>query len=183
MGFSVDDLVSVLRVFIDRGVRFVVIGDTSVQLALKKRVLEGDVDLFVIEPSVLVDEEVFREIAFENGWEYGSTEIGTPRIIARTGSGDIVLELYENFMDIVVPEKILENSKSISISNVKIKVLYPEQYFVLKARQGVDLHKLEKYLRELKRIDHRLLRESLEEFPRDEQELIIERLKSIGLRI
>lgn len=183
MGYNVDDLTSILRVFNDKGVNYVVIGDTVVQLALKKRVLEGDIDLFIIEPSVFVEEELYRSIAEENGWGYSVTEIGTPRIIARTASGDIVVELYENFMDINIPEDILERAGSIELKGVKIKLLKPEQYFVLKARQGVDLDKLSRYARELKRLDPKLLRETINTYPEDERELIIERLASIGVEI
>jgi predicted nucleotidyltransferase len=183
MGFTLEELAGVLRVLVDRSVRFVVIGDTVVQLALKKRVLEGDVDLFIIEPSVFVDEELYRNIAVENRWEYGYTEAGTPRYIARIGDKEVVLELYENFMDIDIPESILESAKTIKISDLRIRVLNPEQYFVLKARQGVDLDKLARYLKELKKIDHRLLKDAIEQYPREEQELIIERLRSIGLDI
>ena len=58
-----------------------------------------------------------------------------------------------------------------------------DRYFVLKARQGVDLDKLSRYAQLLKRIDQKLIRESINCYPRDEQELIAERLRSIGLRI
>ena len=183
MGFTVNDLGRVLRVFVDKNVKFVVIGDTVVQLALKKDVLEGDVDLFVLEPSVFVNEDFYVDIANSNGWGYATTELGTPRIIARVGDKDIVVELYENFMDIDIPLSILEKSRTITVSDVKIRILFPEQYFVLKARQGVDLDKIGRYVKQLKRIDHRLLRETIEQYPREEQELIIERLESIGLKI
>lgn len=183
MTYSVEVLADILRVFIDHGVDFVVIGGTVVELALKRRSFEGDIDLFVVNPSVLVEEELYRSIAEEHNWGYSTTEVGTPRLIARTSSGDVVVELYENFMDIHVPEEILARAKSVKLGGVKFRVLHPEQYFVLKARQGVDLDKLSRYAQLLKRIDQKLIRESINCYPRDEQELIAERLRSIGLRI
>jgi len=183
LGFTASDLGKALRVLVDSGVNFVIIGDTVVQLALKRSVLEGDVDLFVIEPGVLGNEEFYRELAEENGWGYGSTEIGTPRLIARVNDAEIVVELYENFMDIEVPVEVLSKARTIVLETVRVKLLHPEHYFVLKARQGVDLEKLATYLKELGKLDHKLLREAISYYPADEQRLIVERLESIGLKI
>lgn len=183
MEYTVDDLANVLRVFIDKNIKFVIIGDTVVQLVLRKNVLENDVDLFILEPSIFVNEEFYVRLAEEEGWDYTTTEIGTPRLITHTDDKDIVIELYENFMDIDIPLPILEKARTIKISGIRIKILSPEQYFVLKARQGVDLDKVSKYIKQLKRVEHRILRETISLYPREEQELIIERLKSMGLEI
>jgi len=182
VGFTASDLGRVLRVFAESGVDFVVIGDTVVQLALKRSVLEGDVDLFVIEPGVVGNEEFYRELAERYGWGYGSTEVGTPRIVARVGSAEIFVELYENFMDIEIPPEILGKARTIVLEGVRVKLLHPEQYFVLKARQGVDLDKLAEYLKDLGKLDYKLLRETISMYPEDERELIVERLESIGLK-
>ncbi len=183
MRYGLEELAEVLKIFLDNNVRLTIIGDTCIQLALKKKFLEGDLDLFVSEPSPLVEEDFYRGLAEEMGWGYSYTEIGTPRIIARVNEKEIVLEFYENFMDIEIPVEIIEEARSITVSGAKIKILYPEQYFVLKARQGVDLDKLSKYLRELKRLDIKRLRKSIEKYPREEQGLIVERLRDIGVNI
>jgi len=183
MSYPVKALVDGLKKLVDMNVNFVIIGDTVVQLALKKQLLEGDVDLFILEPSIFENEEFYREIAEENGWDYGLTEIGTPRLIAHIHGYDIVYELYENFMDFEIPYEVLNKARSIELHGLTIKVLQPEQYFVLKARQGVDLDKIKHYISEYKSIDYRVLKETVNAYPREDQEVIIERLRMLNLRV
>ncbi len=183
MTYTLNELAEVLGKLVNGGIRFVVIGDTVVQLALKTGEFDGDIDIFALEPSPLAEEEKYIRIAEKHGWGYGSTEIGTPRLIARTSRGEIVIEVYENFMDIEIPYEILENARSINIKGVKIKLLRPEEYIVLKARQGVDLEKVSRYIKELKKIDLKTILKTIKYYPDDEQELIKNRLRSIGLKI
>ena len=183
MGYTVDDLAYILGRLIEHGADFVVVGDTVVQLALKKKEFEGDVDIFALEPSPLVEEEFYRSIAEEEGWDMGTTGIGTPKFVAKVGDKDIVIEVYESFMDVEIPLEILNEARSIKLGGYKIKVLRPEQYFVLKARQGVDLDKLAKYYKELKKLDKKILAKTLEYFPDDEKEIIKERLRDIGVEL
>lgn len=184
LGFGVDVLARVLSKLLDHGIRFVVIGDTVVQLALKQRVLGGDVDLFVIEPSVVVDEDRFIKLAEDEGWLYSSTDAGTPKIIARYGDREVPLEFYENIFDVYVPLEIIERAGSISIGGVRIRLIKPEEYLVLKARQGVDLDKVSQYIKRLgRKVDRKLVEKTIKLFPLDEQKLIENRLRSAGLRI
>ncbi len=183
MGYTLDELAEILGKLVDEGIDFVVIGDTVVQLELKTKTFEGDIDIYALEPSPLAEEERYMMLAEKYGWDYGSTEIGTPRLIARTRSGDIVIEVYESFMDIEIPWEIVEEARSINLRGVKIKVIKPEHYFVLKARQGVDLDKLEKYYKKLKSLDQRVIIRAIKYFPEEEQGLITSRLRNIGLKI
>lgn len=183
MGYGVDDLAYVLGRLIERGVDFIVIGDTVVQLALRKKGFEGDIDIFAFKPSPLVEGEFYRSIAEEEGWDMGTTEIGTPRFIAKVGDKDIVVEVYESFMDIEIPPEIFNEAKSIKLGGYRIRILRPEQYFVLKARQGIDLDKLAKYYRELGKLDKKVLVKTIEYFPDDEREIIKERLRDIGVEL
>lgn len=183
MTYGIDDLVEALNKLEKYGVKYVIIGDTVVQLALKSKGLSSDVDLFVEEPSPLIEEELYRNVAENENWGYSTTEIGTPRLIARIEDKEIIIEIYENFMDIEIPDQVIAEAKSLKLRGLKVRVLHPEQYFVLKARQGVDLDKLVKYIKMLKKIDKKLLLKTIEYFPDEEQGLIIERLKSIGLEI
>jgi predicted nucleotidyltransferase len=181
--YTINEMARVLGVLIDEGVDFVVIGDTVIQLALRRKKLVGDIDLFALNPSPLAEEEFYMSLAEKYGWGYGVTEIGTPRLVARTGSIEIILEVYENFMDIDIPLEIIEGAGSIKLGDKKIKLIKPEQYLVLKARQGVDLDKLAKYARELKSINLKIVYNTVKLYPKEEQNLIIERLKSIGLKL
>ncbi len=183
MGYRLEELGRILSVLVDEGVDYVVIGDTVIQLALRRRVFEGDIDIFALNPSPLAEEDFYIELAEKHGWGYGSTEIGTPRLVIQSESGEIVVEVYENFMDIDIPLEILENAGSIRLMDRRIKLIKPEHYIVLKARQGVDLDKLARYIRELKSINTKLVEKTIGLFPRDEQELITNRLRTIGLKI
>lgn len=183
MSYNTSDLARVLRVFYDNRVDFVIIGDTCVQLALGKTVLTGDVDLFIIEPGIFENEDFYINLARSSGMEYSYTEIGTPRLIASVDDREIIIELYENYMDIDIPQTILNRTRVVTLDNTRVKLLYPEQYFVLKARQGVDLDKLKQYIREIKHIDYKLLKDTLDKYTVDERKVIIERLEDIGLAI
>ncbi len=183
MSYSLGDLAVVLGKLIGYGVEFVVIGDTVVQLALRKKELSSDVDLFAINPSVVVDEGFYVELAEKEGWLYSTTEAGTPKIVARVGDKEIALEFYENIFDIYIPGEIIGRAGSISVKDVKIKLIKPEEYIVLKARQGVDLDKLKRYIKELKSIDKKLIIKTIELMPEDEQKTIANRLRQIGLTL
>jgi len=95
------------------------------------------------------------------------------------------IELYENFMDVEIPQELLESEVEISLGDVRVRALRPEHYFVLKARQGVDLDKLRRYLKELggKGFSKKLVEDALRLFPEYEDKSIRERLRSIGLTI
>lgn len=183
MGFSIRELKSVLEVFINRGVDFIVIGDTVVQLAVGSPSLTGDIDLFVLKPSLIGNEEFFIQIARENNWDIGYTEIGTIKFIAKTTSGDVTVELYENMFDFNIPDEVLNDASSINIEGLRIKVLKPEHYVVLKAKQGVDMDKLKIVIKTLKNIDYRVVKKTIETLPSDERAIVKGRLKNIGLNI
>ncbi len=173
-----------MRRILDYGVKFVVIGDLPVQLELGAKKLEGDIDLFVIEPSVFVEEELYTEMAEKEGWGYGTTELGTPRIIARINEEEVPVEFYENIFDFDIPIEIINTAKRIRIDNVQVKAITIEDYFLLKARQGVDMDKLETYARKLRRrINIGEMKKKLELFPPEERGLITRRLSSIGINI
>ena len=181
MPYTLEELALVLSKLVDYGIDFVIIGDTVVQLALKKKELKGDVDLFVIKPSVIVDEQVFIDIAEKEKWLYTTTEAGTPKLIARVDDKEIPIELYENIFDIYIPEEIISSAKSINVKGRKIRIIKPEEYLVLKAKQGVDIDKLASYIRDLKHIDRKLLIKTINLMPDEERKVIIHRLKEAGL--
>ncbi|MEM4718142.1 MAG: nucleotidyltransferase [Desulfurococcaceae archaeon] len=186
MGYSKNILAEIIKKLLGEGVEAVLIGDTCVQLALDHEILEGDLDLFVLNPSPLVERDFYMNIAERNKWGLSSTEIGTPALIIPTNEGDVVVELYENYMDIEIPFEILEDKIEYKIQGVKVQSLRPEHYIVLKARQGIDLDKLYKYINELKerrRLNIGIIKQVAYLYPEDDAELIISRLSSIGLEI
>lgn len=185
MKYSKRDIARVLRELEEEGVDVVVIGDTSIQLALGYEELEGDIDLFTIEPSSIVDKEFYYDIASRRNWDISTTEIGTPVFIIPIREGYLIVELYENYMDIDIPLEILRDIVEYKVDNVKIKTIKPEYYIVLKARQGIDLDKLKKHVDRLKQksLNPKLIEYALSLYPQEEREYIDERLRSIGIEI
>lgn len=183
MRYKRREVAEVYRELEERGVEAVVIGDTVVQLALGLTELEGDLDLFVLRPSPLVERQFYQDLAEVKGWDITTTEIGTPALVVPLSEGQLVVELYENYMDIDIPEEIIEDAQEHRIDGIKLKAIRPEHYIVLKARQGVDLDKLKRYLSELKRrgLNVKLIEWAVSLYLDDEREVISERLRGIGL--
>lgn len=184
MGYKVEEVAEVLRALQEEGVDFVIIGDTSIQLALGASELEGDIDIFALEPSPLSDPDFYRELASRRGWEIGASEFGVLQLQAPTRSGYLIVDIYENFMDVEIPPEILERAREVQIGGARAKVLPPEYYLVLKARQGVDLDKLRDVIKQLKKkINVKLVEEAISSYPEDEGELIRSRLEEVGLEL
>jgi len=183
--YTRSDLAKVYGELSGEGVEAVIIGDTCVQLALGHAELEGDLDLFVINPSPIAEKNFYQQLAEKKGWEITTTEIGTPAIIVPLEPGNLVVELYENYMDIDVPIELLEDAQEYKLYGVRVMALKPEYYLVLKARQGVDLDKLKKYVAKLKGsgLNVKLVEYAISLYPKDEQEVIVERLSSVSLEV
>lgn len=185
MKFKRSELARIIKTLEDHGIRGVVIGDTSVQLYMNYDLLEGDIDLFTPDFSPLASRDVLEEVASRNGWELSYSEVGLPALVVPVEEGYVVVELYENFMDIEVPPEILEDAVEYKLDTTRVRAVRPEYYLVLKARQGTDLDKLAKYLVELKRkgLNLKLVEHALSLYPDEEQELICSRLRSLKLDV
>ncbi len=187
--YLVSDLVHVMKELFQRGVDAVVIGGTSVELAIKAQRLSGDLDLFPLNMSPLIEEDFYRALAEELGWGFGYTDLGTPRLVARVKSGDLPVEFYENIHDFYIPPAILESATTKRISGVDVKVIQPEDYVVLKARAGgeEDLERLREISKLAARgklkLNPRLIKRSLEYFPEDERSVIERRLKECSFKV
>lgn len=182
MGYGVGEVANALRALREEGVDFVIIGDTTVQLALGMSELDGDIDIFVIEPSPLSEPNFYRELASRRGWEVGASEFGVLQLQIPARNGYLIVDVYENFMDVEIPTEILEKAQEVQINGIRAKVLPPECYLVLKARQGVDLDKLSDTIKRLrKKINVRLVEETISSYPEDEEGLIRSRLEEAGL--
>jgi predicted nucleotidyltransferase len=182
--FSLDDLAVIMGRIVEAGIDAVVIGGTAVQLALKSRRLEGDLDLFALSPSPLLEEEVYRGLADRMGWDYSYTDLGTPRLLARVRGEEIPVEFYENIHDFYVPREILEEAASIRVRGLRIRVIGVEDHLVLKARAGGerDLARLRELASNPRlRVDPRRLRERAGLF--EEEQVILRRLRDAGFRV
>lgn len=163
-----------------RGVDGVIIGSTSVELALRRESFEGDVDLLVTSTSILANYGVLEELARGYGCTLGATWLGTPSITCFIEDEEVTVDLYENLHDFYIPDEIVENSVVYNVLGTKVKAIRPEGYIVLKAVAGrsEDLEVLRRIgeiirRREL-RVDRGLIESTAELF--GEARIILRRL-------
>jgi len=162
----------------------VIIGSTIVSLALGGFFKEEeDLDLFVINRSPLLEEDLFKNIAISKGWDYTYTDYGTPRLIVPFEYGEFFIDFYENIHDFYIPEEILEKeTRRIKINHYRIKLLYLEAYIVLKARIGRriddrDLARIKELIKEgYLKANKRRIEELLKYFPEEEIGIMKNRL-------
>lgn len=174
---ALSKMIDVLRA---KGVDGVIIGSTSIELALKRDSFEGDVDLLVTSESVLVNYGVLEEVARSYGCTLGSTWLGTPSITCFIDNEEVTADLYENMHDFYIPNEMVEDAIEYQVHGTRVKAIKPEDYIVLKAFAGrsEDLEALRKIgeiirRRELK-IDRRLVELRAELF--NERRSILRRL-------
>jgi predicted nucleotidyltransferase len=167
---------------------FVIIGDTIVDIELKRKGTESDVDLFVLGVSVLIEDDKIREFAYERGWDYGKTPIDTPRLLVPINDEQLQIDLYENIQDFFVPKDILDNAINVKIGGYTFKSVRLEDYILLKANafreEDEDELKTIVYLigeGKLK-IDKDYLKNHIEIFEENANS-IRERLSSVGIKI
>jgi len=162
----------------------VIIGSTIVSLALGGFFKEEeDLDLFIINRSPLLEEDLFKNIAISKGWDYTYTDYGTPRLIVPFEYGEFFIDFYENIHDFYIPEEILEKeTRRIKINHYRIKLLSLEAYIVLKARIGRriddrDLARIKELIKEgYLKVNKRKIEELLKYFPEEEIGIMKNRL-------
>jgi predicted nucleotidyltransferase len=188
--YTLDDLAWVLSKLQQRGVRFVVIGSTVIDLELRRRSFEDDIDVFAFEPSPLVEEDAYREIALREGWDLSYTALGTPKLVVKVPSGsEVIVEVYENIHDFYIPLEILERAPTKRIKGVGVRLIRPEDYIVLKAKAArdtdiEDLRIIKEYIDERRlRIDERIVRADLELLPEEDRRLAESKLRDLGFRV
>ncbi len=175
-----------VRLLLDRGFRFTVIGGTVVELALGSRDLGPDVDVFAEDPNVLLEEEYYR-VAEELGWGLGQTWLGTPSLEARVGEESFPIEFYDNLYDFHVPPEILDRAQRVTVSGVRVKMVLVEDHIVLKANRGLgqDMDRLKELARLARkgrlRVDPTRLREAASFF--DDERVILRRLRDAGFPV
>ncbi len=183
---SKKDASEVLRILLDEGFRFTIIGGTVVELNLGSKDLGDDLDLFSEEPSALEEEEFIR-VAEARSWVLGQTWLGTPRLVARAPGGEVPVEFYDNLYDFYVPPEILEDAVRTMIGGVRVRVVRLEDHIVLKANsgRGSDIERLKEIARLAKkgrlRIDPNRVIETVNLF--DEPQVLLRRLRDAGFRL
>ncbi len=189
MTYTLDDLLYVFKKLNEAGIDAVIIGGTTIELELRKKTFTGDLDLFPTNHFALIEEDLFRSLADQEGWEYGHTGLGTPKIVAKGPNSQVEIEFYDNIMDFYVPDEILQEAKAIELKGVKIRKISPEDYVVLKSRsedpEAIDIIRGVKDLADRKKItlNIRKIKERLELFPETDVPLMKKRLKEAGIEV
>ncbi len=179
------DLAAALKELLGEGFRFTVIGGTVVELELGSRDLGDDVDVYAESPDVLAEEQVYRGVAEERGWEYGQTWLGTPRLGVRVDHVLVPVEFYDNLYDFYVPPLMLERARRVEVAGVRVRMVTLEDHLVLKANAGrdKDLERLSEVGRLVKRgrlrVDKDAVYEAAAEF--DDPQVIVRRLRDAGV--
>ena len=187
MAYTVSDLAWLLGRLQESGVRGVVVGSTVIELALRRKQFEDDIDVFVLEPSPLIEEDFYRSLAEREGWEISFTALGTPKLVAKLPSGEeVIVELYENILDYYIPPEILEQAPKKKIGKTEVRMIRPEDYIVLKAKAAreadiEDLKIVKEYVDEGKlRIDKRIIKRDIELLPEEDRGFVENKLRELG---
>lgn len=176
-----------MRMLLDEGFRFTIIGGTVVEVELGSRDLGDDVDVFAESPSPVIDEEEYYRVAEERGWSIGQTWLGTPRVMVRVGDVEVPFEFYDNIYDFYVPEEILRDARKVRVGGVVARMIRVEDHLVLKANagRGSDVERLKELARLAKkgklRVDVERIRWAASLF--DDEKGILNRLRSAGFRV
>ncbi len=184
---SKEGFAKTIRLLLDGGFRFTLIGGTIIEAALGRKELGEDIDLFAEDPSVVVGEEEYYSFAEEHGWVVGQTWLGTPRIIVRVEQEEVPVEFYDNIYDFYVPEEMVKNAKRMKLGNVSVKAISVEEHIVLKANagKGSDIERLKEIARLVKkgklRIDKKRILDAASLF--DDEKVILRRLRDSGFQL
>jgi len=190
VAYTLSDLAWLLSKLQEHGVKGVVIGSTVIDLELRRKKFEDDIDIFALEPSPLIEEDFYRGIAESEGWDMSFTALGTPKLVAKLPSGEeVIVEFYENIHDFYVPPEVLEEAPKKRIGKTEYRFIRPEDYIVLKAKAAreadiEDLRIVREYIEEGKlRIDERRLRRVVELVPEEERGFVVNKLRELGFRV
>lgn len=187
MGHRLEDFVYIVERLEDLGLKLVIIGDTSILYAAGFRIFEGDLDLYAFEGSPSASLEALSSLAGELGWDLGSTGIGTPALVARSGDSEILVELYEPIYDFYIPRELVENSRIVSVDTHALRILTPEQHIVLKAREGSENseEKLSKYYELFEKGQLKINVQDLRRYASlfDEEKTLLSRLRKAGFPV
>ncbi|ACB39671.1 nucleotidyltransferase [Pyrobaculum neutrophilum] len=172
----------------ERDVEFVLVGSAVLPFLYKIEYDPGDIDLFILNKSTVLDNELFEEIASQNDWDMGTSDHGTIyyEIIAR---GEAVrVDLLENILDIYIPPELLSDLKHVDVNGLKIKSIGLEELLVLKAK--IATREAEEFINEVARlilernikIDYDKIKKYANLYPED-SEGILKRLRRNGIYV
>ena len=174
-----------MRLLLNSGLKFTIIGSTVVSLDAGLDDMGEDVDLFAESPSVVESEDFYVRVAEANSWHLGQTWLGTPRITVIAEGEEVPVEFYDNLYDFYVPERFIREARRVDVEGVKVKAITVEEYLALKGRAGreEDVEGLKRAVELVKRgrlkVSADEVRRAAEEF--EESQIILRRLREVGV--
>ncbi|MEM1903066.1 MAG: nucleotidyltransferase [Pyrobaculum sp.] len=133
-----------------RGVEYVLVGSAVLPFVYKIEYDPGDLDIFILNKSTVLDNELFEEIARENDWDFGTSDHGTIYYELIIGGESVRVDLLENILDIYIPLDFFTELKEIELNSVKIKSIGLEELLVLKAK--IATKEAEDFINEVARL-------------------------------
>ncbi|AAL63697.1 conserved hypothetical protein [Pyrobaculum aerophilum str. IM2] len=172
----------------EKGVEFVLIGSAVLPFVYNIDYDPRDVDLFIINKSTVLDNELFEEIAEENDWDMGTSDHGTIYYELIVEGEAVRVDLLENILDIYIPPELLADLKEVDIDGIKVKSIGLEQLLALKAK--IATKEAEEFINEVARmvlernirVDYEKIKKYATAYPED-AEGILKRLRRNGIYI
>jgi len=133
-----------------RGIEHVLVGSAVLPLVYNIKYDPRDVDLFILNKSTVLDNELFEEIAKENDWDMGTSDHGTIYYELIVGGDAVRVDLLENILDIYIPLDLFSDLKEVDLNGVKIRAIGLEGLLVLKAK--IATKEAEEFINEVARL-------------------------------
>ena len=182
-------LLKVGKVFTNHNIDYVLIGSLVIPLVYKIPWDVHDIDLYILNKSVLTESEFFEEIAHENDWDIGTTMHGLIYYEVLVNGDVIRVDLMENILDIYIPEEMIRKCIKVKVNDIEIKCIRLEDLLLLKAREASEeseeyLSKIAEILADPKyniSIDKNYVLKVIDYFPEEERNSIIRRIEKCGI--
>ncbi|MEZ0319001.1 MAG: nucleotidyltransferase [Pyrobaculum sp.] len=143
-------LKSVASALDKKGIEYVLIGSAVLPLVYGIDYDPKDIDLFILNKSTVLDNELFEEIAQEHDWDVGTSDHGTIYYELIVGGEAVRVDLLENILDIYIPPELLADARELTIDGARIKSIGLEELLVLKAK--IATKDAEEFINEVARI-------------------------------
>lgn len=134
----------------EKGVSYVLVGSAILPLVYNIEYDPKDVDIFIINKSTVLDNELFEEIAREKDWDMGTSDHGTIYYELIVGGETVRIDLLENILDIYIPLEFFTDLKEVRLDGLKIKSIGLEELLVLKAK--IATKEAEDFINEVARL-------------------------------
>ena len=171
-----------------RGIEHVLVGSAVLPLVYNIKYDPRDVDLFILNKSTVLDNELFEEIAKENDWDMGTSDHGTIYYELIVGGDAVRVDLLENILDIYIPLDLFSDLKEVDLDGVKTRAIGLEELLVLKAK--IATKEAEEFINEVARLvlehDIRLNYNKIKKYTSlypEDAEGILKRLRRNGIYV